>query len=741
MITSESPRWDLGEFFDDDGYEEPSEIHFLGGCKIASDENDYDLYLVRWDDDENPTVAIWAARKDEDEDWDTYDEETDDIDGNSVALLIEGLDRAKANGLLQESDPMIDTRPEGSTLRHYLPAEQPKGRIVEREAVFLGGTRVNHVEYELFYVSKSETPRAHAIVFALRHDTENEFHLSQWEADGSVPSGRGERKALNEAIRRARAQGFEYQVHKDYLSRLDERTGTPVSVERPTSSLTTNTGDAAQMTTTERPKPKNFTHVTVAPSRDEQIHIPAGMSKSQAREILTTIEKNEEQLINWSEVIDAYPLDGAFALRRVLDRRFGGAVKAGATQRTFFGDREVPPFMISVEVGVDKTEHVPWGHFTIPLMEHKIHAGVEFREKQLFFKLSGEIKRKYQPTMDEIAAQVREELRAGSIYKGKAFRVRFPTDADMQNDGYDPDDYAPRFINVAAPQDQLILSEAVQLQINVNLFTPVRQTEVCRKMRIPLKRGVLLEGKYGTGKTLTAAMLSRECVDNGWTFIYLTNVRDLEKAMRFAKRYEPAVIFAEDIDAVLVQNEGSKRDQAMNDILNTIDGVDMKGAEQMVVLTTNFVDRINKAMLRPGRLDAVISITPPDEVAAIRLMKHYAVGLLDTASDASLLPAAEMLAGQIPAVIREVVERSKLAAIYRAGASEKLGLVGEDLRVAAEGILSHIKLLEDPPADTRSDLEKAADRLGAHLTGAAAQTSTKSTAPVKNGKHASTTNV
>lgn len=498
-------------------------------------------------------------------------------------------------------------------------------------------------------------------------------------------------------------------------------------------------------TSGQKPKVTKFTHVEVVESHDEQIHLPAGMTKRQAREWLTQIEANEEQTINWSETIDAYPLDGALALRNVFERRFGAAVKEGATVRTFFGEKDVPPYMIAVEVGVDEVQYVPWGHFIIPVMpEHKIKAGVEFKEKQLFFKISGEIKRKYKGFMDEIAFQVREELKHGSIYKAKAFRIKFPTDQEMADEGYNPEDFAPKFINVAAAHDKLILSATVNEQIETNLFTPVEHTEQCKLLGIPLKRGILLEGRYGTGKTLTAAMLSRKCVENGWTFIYLNNVADLEKAMRFARRYEPAVIFAEDIDSVLQQQEGSKRDQAMNNILNTIDGVDMKRAEQMVVLTTNFVERINKAMLRPGRLDAVISVLPPDEIAVLQLMRHYAKNLLDNEGDEALMPAANLLAGQIPSVVREVVERSKLAAIGRSTKNSRvLTLQGEDLRIAAQGILSHIKLLEDPPVDNRSDIEKAADRLGSYLAAAnnpsTASTSSAATvstpAPNGNGKH------
>jgi transitional endoplasmic reticulum ATPase len=706
-VTSEQPRWNIHEYFAAEGWNSGTWYQFL------APDADFDLYLV-WDegDEDRQSARILALRQYSDStNWDAYSEGVADIDSDSFHVIQVGLERAIADGLLPESNPRVETG-RMSALRSELP-EIVHGIPVRDQALYLGGTRVDHKGFEL-YLSERSTTAEHsttipALVFVIATDTSV---VSRWYEDGSVvPQIDRKDGALREAMLRAREQGFRFHVDDRNLKQLEDTSGVIVPEPTTRAPKILQKGPEAQMTTPQS-STLQFTNVTIAESPDETIHLPAGMSHAKAREWLTNDERSKEQEIQWSAGFDAYPLDGALALRRVLERRFGSAIKSGATEQTFFGDREVPPYMIEVQVGVNQVQHVPWGHFTIPLMpDCKIEAGVDYREKQLFFQLTGKIKRKYKPIMDEIAAQVREELKVGSIYKGKAFMVTFPSDEEAAQRGYHPKDYAPKFIDVADPQDQLILSDHVQEQIETNLFAPVIHTARCRKLGIPLKRGVLLAGKYGTGKTLTASLLSRLCIQNGWTFVYLKDVADLDRAMRFANRYAPAVIFAEDIDRAMEQKEGSARDQAMNDILNTIDGVDMKHAELMVVLTTNFLEKINKAMLRPGRLDVVIPVDPPDESAVIRLMRHYANGLLDHATDGALLAAAEQLAGQIPAIIREVVERSKLAAICRADDTDQILLEGEDLRIAAQGMISHIRLLEDPPADERSDLEKAADTI------------------------------
>lgn len=173
------------------------------------------------------------------------------------------------------------------------------------------------------------------------------------------------------------------------------------------------------------------------------------------------------------------------------------------------------------------------------------------------------------------------------------------------------------------------------------------------------------------------------------------------------------------------------RDEKMDAILNTIDGVDTKGMELVVVLTTNHVDTIEPAMMRPGRLDAVISVTAPDAAAVTKLIRLYARGQLDPNTD--LTRVGEKLEGQIPAVIREVVERSKLAAIHRMNADEDLTLQSADLEIAANQMLNHVRLMTPKPIDARSDREKAADTLGQYISGGKA-TNGKAT----NGKTSAT---
>lgn len=412
-----------------------------------------------------------------------------------------------------------------------------------------------------------------------------------------------------------------------------------------------------------------------------QITLPTGMSPQEGVKWLQRKMAEDDRTVAINEQIDAFPLDGAYALARALNRKYG--FTSLVPTPSFFGER--PPVLIGVSINANTTVQVPWGRMQIPNVAGHLSTHVSQKDGRQIFVIGGEVKQRHKAEIAEIAQMAREIVRNESIYKGKAIKVSFP---NISPEDFDPTAHAPKFIDVTTVNESdLIFPDSVHRTVTDSLFTPIEKTQQCRDYKIPLKRGILLEGPYGTGKTLTAYVTAKKAVANGWTFIYLNSVAELQRAIFFAQQYGPAVIFAEDIDQVL---KGG-RDDAMNGILNTIDGVDTKGSELIVVLTTNHVDDINPAMLRPGRLDAVIPVRPPDAKAVARLIKLYARGLVN--ENENFEEAGRILDGKIPAIIREAVERSKLSALSVLEDGQPLLLTGESLAAAATGLMAQVELI------------------------------------------------
>jgi ATP-dependent 26S proteasome regulatory subunit len=131
----------------------------------------------------------------------------------------------------------------------------------------------------------------------------------------------------------------------------------------------------------------------------------------------------------------------------------------------------------------------------------------------------------------------------------------------------------------------------------------------------------------------------------------------------------------------------------MDALLNTLDGVDTKGKEIITVFTTNHIETINPAILRMGRVDTCVRVDPPDASAAVKLVQKYGRGLIN--SQTNFNEVGKKLAGRIPAFIREVTERAKIAAIARLKGGNITGKVLEaDIMAAAIAMEPHADLLK-----------------------------------------------
>lgn len=455
-----------------------------------------------------------------------------------------------------------------------------------------------------------------------------------------------------------------------------------------------------------------------------QIVLPEGMTFTTAINWMRKMQVADEQVVAVNEVFDgADPFEGAVALHAALVEKFGWV--QGVPTPGFFGD--TPPAMLNVPLDHNKTISVPWGRLTVPTIRGYITTGISAKDGRPVFRLGGEVRQGDMAAVRDICALLRKYLKQESIYRGKAFRLSFPDDPHSAS----LEDFLPVFMDATrVRREDLIFSADIEAIVEHSVFTPILKTARLRKENIPRKRGVLLAGKFGVGKTLTAAIVAKLCVENSWTYVTIDDAKDLASAIEFAQRFQPAVVFCEDVDRAV----RGERTEEMDTILNTIDGIKAKNTEVMVILTTNELDKINQAMIRPGRIDVIIPVAPPDAKAAERLVRLYAKdqdGNSLLVDNADLTNVGVTLDGRIPAVIRETVERSKLAAISHLEDHEPLRLSPQDLLLAAKELEAHNRLLAPPPEDGRAEIEKFGDAFATTLVKHAGGSNTRVNAAVK----------
>ncbi|XP_026176200.1 ATPase family gene 2 protein homolog B [Mastacembelus armatus] len=207
--------------------------------------------------------------------------------------------------------------------------------------------------------------------------------------------------------------------------------------------------------------------------------------------------------------------------------------------------------------------------------------------------------------------------------------------------------------------------DEVKLKLRQSIEWPMRYPEAFAHLGLRRPRGVLLYGPPGCAKTtlVRAAATSSHCVflSVSGADLYSSYVGDSEKALaqlfRQARACAPCILFLDEIDSLIGSRSDSRtpnsvQTRLLSVLLNEMDGIGLKmverrgtarilqaeGAEEnhtqeqldcqdvcnkdvMIVAATNRPDCLDSALLRPGRLDHIIYVPPPDQQARLAILQ------------------------------------------------------------------------------------------------------------------------
>ena len=396
--------------------------------------------------------------------------------------------------------------------------------------------------------------------------------------------------------------------------------------------------------------------------------------------------KQSKKMASFKYSLLCWKPDGVYQLNRAINEIFGSAVSKEDNSPS--GNSNIDT--VDVVLADGSRTKVPFGKISLEELGEDSEININYDNDRHLLLIKGQCQFKYQSLIDDIVDRTKELLASESIYKNQALEISNLSE--------------PTIMTLAGIEKQfMVLSKKTEFELQP-LRSRILYPEKCLAKGIPLKYGCLLEGKYGTGKTLLAFKLAKDAVTNGWSFVYLKNPSLLAETLRMCKVVDRSghgvVVFVEDIDQVTRGN----RDAAMQDILNTLDGGDTKDMNVITLFTTNHIELIEPTFLRGKRIGSVITMDCLDAETAEKFIRSTFTAEEGYTIDDDLSEVCNYIqeAEIAPAFMAEIVESTKSKLIF----TEETHVTSFHIKASVESYQRQLGL-----ASKKAVVETPAERL------------------------------
>jgi len=222
--------------------------------------------------------------------------------------------------------------------------------------------------------------------------------------------------------------------------------------------------------------------------------------------------------------------------------------------------------------------------------------------------------------------------------------------------------------------DELGGLETIKQEVREAVEWPLYYPDLLQRLDATPPRGVLLVGPPGTGKTLLARAVASASKANFISIkgpeLFSKWVGESEKAVRqvfrIARQAAPCIVFFDEIDALVSRRgQGSDEvsDRVLGQLLTEMDGIE--APRGIIVLgATNRLDRLDAALLRPGRFDIVLTLPLPDQRAREQILRIH-TGKKRLSAEVDLRRLARETEGFAGADLQYICYRATWLAIRR----------------------------------------------------------------------------
>ena len=416
--------------------------------------------------------------------------------------------------------------------------------------------------------------------------------------------------------------------------------------------------------------------------RSSGITIPRSMSYGAAARALQRQADAEVELVDFQYCVETmHGYEAAIAVKRVLAEFYG--IDYASPTPGMFGD--VAPDEYRVPVAPGKFDTAIIGQFVTG--DFTVRTRLTDKDGLCRLLITCSIANRDKHKAELFAQRVSEQT---PCWTGQIITY------DNNSNVFEiPKLVAPQFTtdNIALNPDE---SAGLQLFLD-----QISHHERLADLGIPFKRGVLLYGPYGTGKTLAAACAMSACVAAGITVMQVRDWSRVLHMVRQARDYGPTMVFIEDIDLM-----------PSRALTNLLDDATLKTCPISIVVTTNFPEKLDPALTRKGRLDICIGFTLPEPETRAHILAINDVRFFN--SDIS--DATEGMSGADLAELSKRARITALAAQRDMTASDVLGaattMVKPPEYVAPDSLLDALRsVFTAALGDTQEHITSNYDRI------------------------------
>jgi cell division protease FtsH len=223
----------------------------------------------------------------------------------------------------------------------------------------------------------------------------------------------------------------------------------------------------------------------------------------------------------------------------------------------------------------------------------------------------------------------------------------------------------------------------------------LRDPKAFHALGAKVPKGILLHGPPGTGKTLLAKAVAKESgaqffAQSAASFVEMfagLGAARIRRLFAVARKHEPAIIFIDELDAVggrRGMDISGEKDQTLNQLLVEMDGFATSG-RVVVIAASNLLEKLDPALLRPGRFDRQVFVVPPDVKGRLGVLQVHTRD--KPMGDVDLGLVAQQTSGLTGADLANICNEAAIFATRRGGKS----IAARDFDSAIERVIAGVQ--------------------------------------------------